>query len=166
MLIPSFNTLDLKLVWNYEIYNALATPRLTKHVLYSCFSRDVNGHTHIHWARVCTQRPRTYGKVILSSFCEGTSALNMAAVETLPPSISKLGQDVKLFGKWDTQEYVLSCLFCHFLWLDVYECWCFLNLPVSSLCYLLLKTKSILLFRLSPTVWSTNNFDWTSSYVA
>ena len=75
VLIPSFNTLDLKLVWNYEIYNALATPRLTLHVLYSCFPRDANGHTHIHWARMCTQRPRTYGKVILSSFCEGTLAL-------------------------------------------------------------------------------------------
>jgi hypothetical protein len=30
----------------------------------------------------------------------------MAAVATtLPKDISKLGQEVKLFGKWDTQEY-------------------------------------------------------------
>ncbi|KAI0915743.1 ribosomal protein S5, variant 2 [Taiwanofungus camphoratus] len=28
----------------------------------------------------------------------------MAAVQTLPKDISKLGQEVKLFGKWDTQE--------------------------------------------------------------
>ena len=31
--------------------------------------------THTHWARVCIQRPRTYGKVIRSSFCEGTLVL-------------------------------------------------------------------------------------------
>jgi len=30
----------------------------------------------------------------------------MAAVATtLPKDISRLGQEVKLFGKWDTQEY-------------------------------------------------------------
>lgn len=28
----------------------------------------------------------------------------MATVTTLPKDISKLGQEVKLFGKWDTQE--------------------------------------------------------------
>ncbi|KAH9940481.1 40S ribosomal protein S5-1 [Epithele typhae] len=28
----------------------------------------------------------------------------MAAVQTLPKEISKLGQEVKLFGKWDTQD--------------------------------------------------------------
>jgi hypothetical protein len=30
----------------------------------------------------------------------------MAAVQTLPKEVSKLGQEVKLFGKWDTQEFV------------------------------------------------------------
>jgi hypothetical protein len=30
----------------------------------------------------------------------------MAAVRTLPVEVSRLGQDVKLFGKWDTQECV------------------------------------------------------------
>ncbi|KAH9986527.1 40S ribosomal protein S5-1 [Russula compacta] len=28
----------------------------------------------------------------------------MAAVQTLPKEVSKLGQEVKLFGKWDTQD--------------------------------------------------------------
>jgi small subunit ribosomal protein S5e len=32
----------------------------------------------------------------------------MAAVQTLPKDVSKLGQEVKLFGKWDTQEFVPS----------------------------------------------------------
>jgi hypothetical protein len=32
----------------------------------------------------------------------------MAAVQTLPKEVSKLGQEVKLFGKWDTQEFVAS----------------------------------------------------------
>jgi small subunit ribosomal protein S5e len=32
------------------------------------------------------------------------------AAQTLPREVSKLGQEVKLFGKWDTQEYVLSLL--------------------------------------------------------
>ena len=32
----------------------------------------------------------------------------MAAVQTLPKDVSKLGQEVKLFGKWDTQECVLA----------------------------------------------------------
>jgi hypothetical protein len=32
------------------------------------------------------------------------------AVQTLPKDVSKLGQEVKLFGKWDTQEFVLSLL--------------------------------------------------------
>lgn len=31
----------------------------------------------------------------------------MAAVTTLPKDISKLGSEVKLFAKWDTQEYVV-----------------------------------------------------------
>lgn len=30
----------------------------------------------------------------------------MTAVQTLPKDLSKLGQEVKLFGKWDTQECV------------------------------------------------------------
>jgi hypothetical protein len=30
----------------------------------------------------------------------------MATVQTLPKEVSKLGQEVKLFGKWDTQEFV------------------------------------------------------------
>lgn len=30
----------------------------------------------------------------------------MATVQTLPKEVSKLGQEVKLFGKWDTQESV------------------------------------------------------------
>ena len=34
----------------------------------------------------------------------------MAAVQTLPKDVSKLGQEVKLFGKWDTQECVLDYL--------------------------------------------------------
>ena len=34
--------------------------------------------------------------------------LKMAAVQALPKDVSKLGQEVKLFGKWDTQECVLS----------------------------------------------------------
>lgn len=34
------------------------------------------------------------------------SPSKMAAVQTLPKDVSKLGQDVKLFGKWDTQECV------------------------------------------------------------
>jgi hypothetical protein len=34
----------------------------------------------------------------------------MAAVQTLPKEVSKLGQEVKLFGKWDTQEFVQSRL--------------------------------------------------------
>lgn len=29
------------------------------------------------------------------------------AAQTLPKDVSKLGQDIKLFGKWETQEYVL-----------------------------------------------------------
>lgn len=33
--------------------------------------------------------------------------LKMAAVQALPKDVSKLGQDVKLFGKWDTQECVM-----------------------------------------------------------
>jgi small subunit ribosomal protein S5e len=32
----------------------------------------------------------------------------MATVQTLPRDVSKLGQEVKLFGKWDTQEFVPS----------------------------------------------------------
>lgn len=32
----------------------------------------------------------------------------MAAVATLPKDVSRLGQEVKLFGKWETQECVLS----------------------------------------------------------
>ena len=31
----------------------------------------------------------------------------------LPKDISKLGQEVKLFGKWETQECVLLLLLCH-----------------------------------------------------
>jgi small subunit ribosomal protein S5e len=34
----------------------------------------------------------------------------MAAVQTLPKEVSRLGQEVKLFGKWDTQEFVPSLL--------------------------------------------------------
>jgi small subunit ribosomal protein S5e len=30
----------------------------------------------------------------------------MSAVQTLPKDVSRLGQEVKLFGKWDTQECV------------------------------------------------------------
>jgi hypothetical protein len=30
------------------------------------------------------------------------------AVQTLPRDVSRLGQEVKLFGKWDTQEFVPS----------------------------------------------------------
>ena len=37
----------------------------------------------------------------------------MAAVQTLPKDVSKLGSEIKLFGKWDTQECVL-CLRCCF----------------------------------------------------
>lgn len=29
------------------------------------------------------------------------------AAQTLPKDVSKLGQDIKLFGKWETQECVL-----------------------------------------------------------
>lgn len=36
--------------------------------------------------------------------------LKMASVQTLPKEVSKLGQEVKLFGKWDTQEFVQSLL--------------------------------------------------------
>jgi hypothetical protein len=32
----------------------------------------------------------------------------MAAVQTLPRDVSRLGQEVKLFGKWDGQECVLE----------------------------------------------------------
>jgi len=32
------------------------------------------------------------------------------AVQTLPKDVSRLGQEIKLFGKWDTQECVLSTL--------------------------------------------------------
>ena len=39
----------------------------------------------------------------------------MAAVQTLPKEVSKLGSEVKLFGKWDTQECVDR--YCH-LWLQ------------------------------------------------
>jgi small subunit ribosomal protein S5e len=38
----------------------------------------------------------------------------MATVQTLPKDVSKLGQEVKLFGKWDTQEFVPS--FCFVTW--------------------------------------------------
>jgi small subunit ribosomal protein S5e len=31
----------------------------------------------------------------------------MAAVATLPKDVAKLGQEVKLFGKWDTHKCVL-----------------------------------------------------------
>jgi small subunit ribosomal protein S5e len=31
----------------------------------------------------------------------------MATVATLPKDISKLGQEIKLFGKWETQECAL-----------------------------------------------------------
>jgi hypothetical protein len=34
----------------------------------------------------------------------------MATVQTLPKEVSRLGQEIKLFGKWDTQEFVLSLL--------------------------------------------------------
>jgi small subunit ribosomal protein S5e len=34
----------------------------------------------------------------------------MTAVQSLPKDVSKLGQEVKLFGKWDTQEFVPSLL--------------------------------------------------------
>ena len=33
--------------------------------------------------------------------------IKMAAVTTLPKEVSKIGSEVKLFGKWDTQECVL-----------------------------------------------------------
>jgi len=37
--------------------------------------------------------------------------IKMAALATtLPKEISKLGQEVKLFGKWDTQEWVAISL--------------------------------------------------------
>ena len=39
-------------------------------------------------------------------------ALKMAAVQALPKDVSKLGQEVKLFGKWDTQECVLRFVCC------------------------------------------------------
>jgi small subunit ribosomal protein S5e len=29
---------------------------------------------------------------------------------TLPKEISRIGQEIKLFGKWDTQEYVQRSL--------------------------------------------------------
>lgn len=29
----------------------------------------------------------------------------MAAVQTLPKDVSRIGQEIKLFGKWETQEY-------------------------------------------------------------
>jgi hypothetical protein len=32
----------------------------------------------------------------------------MTSGQVLPKDISKLGQEVKLFGKWETQEYVQS----------------------------------------------------------
>ena len=32
----------------------------------------------------------------------------MAVVQTLPKEVSKIGSEVKLFGKWDTQECVFS----------------------------------------------------------
>jgi hypothetical protein len=32
----------------------------------------------------------------------------MATAGALPKDISKLGQEIKLFGKWDTQEFVSS----------------------------------------------------------
>jgi hypothetical protein len=31
---------------------------------------------------------------------------NMALATTLPKEVSRLGQEIKLFGKWDTQEYL------------------------------------------------------------
>ena len=36
-----------------------------------------------------------------------TSTIKMTAVQTLPREVSKLGSEVKLFGKWDTQECVI-----------------------------------------------------------
>ena len=38
----------------------------------------------------------------------------MAAVPTLPKDVSKLGQEIKLFGKWETQE----CVWCS-IWYGV-----------------------------------------------
>jgi hypothetical protein len=54
-------------------------------------------------------RCRVSSRVVLSSFASSASAhhLKMSAT-TLPKDISKLGQEIKLFGKWDTQESVQS----------------------------------------------------------
>lgn len=34
----------------------------------------------------------------------------MATVSTLPKDVSKLGQEIKLFGKWETQEWAFDRL--------------------------------------------------------
>lgn len=40
-----------------------------------------------------------------------THNIKMAAVQTLPKDLSKLNGEVKLFGKWDTQECVLAMFY-------------------------------------------------------
>lgn len=45
-----------------------------------------------------------------TSSSKKSSFIKMTAVQTLPKDLSKLGQEVKLFGKWDTQECVIFLL--------------------------------------------------------
>ena len=57
----------------------------------------------LHAAAHRTQRPSLEGP---SGPPSRHITIKMAAVQTLPKDVSKLGSEVKLFGKWDTQECV------------------------------------------------------------
>ena len=69
--------------------------------------------------RRCVQTPKLVLPVSDAHNCpkgplrlpQDSPALKMAAVQTLPKEVSKLGQEIKLFGKWDTQE----CVYCPFI---------------------------------------------------
>ena len=45
----------------------------------------------------------------------------MATVQTLPKDVSRLGQEVKLFGKWDTQECVFNTTPCTDMPIDCFS---------------------------------------------
>lgn len=57
-------------------------------------------------------RPRRFNSPKgLSRLPQDSKPSKMAAVQSIPKDVSKLGQEVKLFGRWDTQECVSACAF-------------------------------------------------------
>lgn len=56
--------------------------------------------------RGCVVLTVLYQKSLIAVLLNKPKSLKMAAATTLPKDVSKLGQEIKLFGKWETQEYV------------------------------------------------------------